>query len=160
MFFIVLFFLWLASRWARPFVPFVATVRPFSPPLSKVPLNNLDYHANSVNTRLLFFCAAVSRRFTYWQMTAGFVYSGGKSKCANTSLWKDSSGRKSHALEMFLKLCTSSGKAWTFLFSYNRSSCVWLQLHRITFPIPRLEWKTTYWNLFHRLWNQWTFCSN
>lgn len=39
---------------ARPFVPFVANVRPFSPPLSKVPVNNLDYHANSVNTRLFF----------------------------------------------------------------------------------------------------------
>lgn len=47
-----------------------------------------------------------------------------KSKCANTSLWKDSGGRKSHALEMFLKLCTSSGKAWTFGFSHNCCSCL------------------------------------
>lgn len=54
-FFLLLFFCdWLADE-LGPSSLLLQLSGLFFLPLSKVPLNNLDYHANSVNTRLLFF---------------------------------------------------------------------------------------------------------
>lgn len=160
-FFIVVFFV-TGKQMSSALRPFCCNCQAFPPPLSKVPLNNLDYHANSVNTRLLFFLCCCQQAIYIPADDSGICVQRRKKANVQTPRCEKTpaAGKVMH-WKCSLSSAHHQGKPELLVFHTTAPAVFWLQLHWNTSPIHRLEWKnTTYWNLFQLIWNQRTSCRN